>query len=88
MRTSVFTRLATVGLATMAAFALIPPATGQTPVSGGHFRRALSNDPANLDPALTSAPRRDITPGMDRFIGRALAGCGFPQLHNAARQPQ
>lgn len=54
MRTSVFTRLATVGLAAMAAFALIPPATGQTPVSGGHFRRALSNDPANLDPALTN----------------------------------
>src|SRR2546425_9462973 len=33
------------------------PATAQTPVSGGHFRRALSSDPANLDPALTNTSR-------------------------------
>lgn len=32
---------------------LSPPTIGQTPMSGGHFRRALSADPGNLDPALT-----------------------------------
>lgn len=40
-----------------AALALIQPVTAQTPVTGGHFRRALSSDPANLDPALTNTVR-------------------------------
>ena len=43
--------------ALVAALALIGPATAQPPVSGGHFRRALSSDPANLDPALTNTSR-------------------------------
>ncbi len=39
------------------AVASIQPAAAQTPVHGGHFRRALSSDPANLDPALTNTSR-------------------------------
>src|SRR5207245_145920 len=57
MRTSVFTWLAAASLAVIAAFTPIQPAAGQIPVSGGHFRRALSSDPANLDPALTNTSR-------------------------------
>jgi len=38
----------------VATFAVIGPVTAQTPVSGGHLRRALVSDPANLDPALTN----------------------------------
>lgn len=34
-----------------------PPVDAQTPIHGGHFRRALSSDPANLDPALTNTSR-------------------------------
>lgn len=34
-----------------------PAVDAQTPVYGGHFRRALSSDPANLDPAQTNTVR-------------------------------
>lgn len=50
-------RLAAACLVIVAAFTLIPGATAQSPVYGGHFRRALSSDPANLDPALTNTVR-------------------------------
>ncbi|MGH2400211.1 MAG: ABC transporter substrate-binding protein, partial [bacterium] len=43
--------------ALLAALAYIQPVTAQTPVPGGHFRRALSSDPANLDPAQTNTVR-------------------------------
>ncbi|MGH2452873.1 MAG: ABC transporter substrate-binding protein [bacterium] len=35
----------------------LPPAAAQAPIAGGHFRRMLSSDPANLDPALTNTVR-------------------------------
>src|SRR5256712_10217871 len=59
MNTSTWNRLtvAAASLAVIAAFTPIQPAAGQIPVSGGHFRRALSSDPANLDPALTNTSR-------------------------------
>ncbi len=53
-------RLAAVCLVAGVAFALIPPATAQSPVYGGHFRRALSSDPANLDPALARLIRQQV----------------------------
>ncbi|MDQ7843165.1 MAG: ABC transporter substrate-binding protein [Armatimonadota bacterium] len=39
--------------------AAVPPTMAQTPVRGGHFRRALSSDPATLDPAGTRLVRQD-----------------------------
>ena len=57
MRLLKFDRLAAACVVAVAAFALIRPATAQSPVHGGHFRRALSSDPANLDPALTNTVR-------------------------------
>jgi peptide/nickel transport system substrate-binding protein len=54
MRRSAIVSMAAITLAALAALALLQPASGQTPVSGGHFRRALSADPGNLDPALTN----------------------------------
>lgn len=33
------------------------PTAAQAPVAGGHFRRLLSSDPANLDPAQTNTVR-------------------------------
>lgn len=53
-------RFAIVCLVALAAFALIQPVTAQTPVRGGHFRRALSSDPANLDPALARLIRQQV----------------------------
>jgi peptide/nickel transport system substrate-binding protein len=40
--------------------ALAVPAAGQTPVRGGHLRRALSSDPANLDPGLARLIRQQV----------------------------
>ena len=57
MSTRMFQRLAVAAIVALTAFALIQPTTAQTPVYGGHFRRALSSDPANLDPALTNTSR-------------------------------
>src|SRR5439155_1408836 len=51
------TVVATVCLGALLSAGVIGSATAQTPVSGGHFRRALSSDPANLDPALTNTSR-------------------------------
>lgn len=60
MNTSTWNRrtvLAAVCLGALLSAGVIGSATAQTPVSGGHFRRALSSDPANLDPALTNTSR-------------------------------
>ena len=57
MNTSTWNRrtvMAAVCLGALLSAGVIGSATAQTPVSGGHFRRALSSDPANLDPALTN----------------------------------
>src|SRR5437667_12820842 len=57
MNTSTWNRrtvVATVCLGALLSAGVIGSVTAQTPVSGGHFRRALSSDPANLDPALTN----------------------------------
>src|SRR5437899_8970210 len=51
------TVMAAVCLGALLSAGVIGSATAQTPVSGGHFRRALSSDPANLDPALTNTSR-------------------------------
>jgi len=57
MRRLRVSRFAAICVVAAAAVALIQPATAQSPVYGGHFRRALSSDPANLDPALTNTVR-------------------------------
>ncbi|TMJ09056.1 MAG: hypothetical protein E6G99_03255, partial [Bacillati bacterium ANGP1] len=60
MNTSTWNRrtvVATVCLGALLSAGVIGSATAQTPLSGGHFRRALSSDPANLDPALTNTSR-------------------------------
>src|SRR2546425_9389760 len=60
MNVSTWNRLAVVAAVCMGvvvAAGAIGSAPAQTPVSGGHFRRALSSDPANLDPALTNTSR-------------------------------
>src|SRR5881628_652681 len=60
MNTSTWNRrtvVAAVCLGALLSAGVIGSATAQTPVSGGHFRRALSSDPANLDPALTNTSR-------------------------------
>ncbi len=49
-------RLAAVFLVLLLGVSL-PPAVAQQPIAGGHFRRMLSSDPANLDPALTNTVR-------------------------------
>lgn len=57
-RRSIIRRLAVLSAAgLLAALAYVVPVTAQTPVPGGHFRRALSSDPANLDPAQTNTVR-------------------------------
>lgn len=50
-------RVAAVCLMAAAMLALMRPAAAQSPVQGGHLRRALSSDPGNLDPALTNTVR-------------------------------
>ncbi len=59
MRTSTWKHPVGVILAALlvAAAAAGGPVAARAPVSGGHFRRALSSDPANLDPALTNTSR-------------------------------
>jgi len=44
----------------LVAAALAPPASPQAPIQGGHFRRALSSDPATLDPALARLIRQQV----------------------------
>src|SRR5207244_11686751 len=60
MNTSTWNRrtvVATVCLGALLSAGVIGSATAQTPVSGGHFCRALSSDPASLDPQLTNTSR-------------------------------
>lgn len=59
MGTRTFRRMTAAVIVALAA-ALAAPAAGQTPVQGGHFRRALSSDPANLDPALARLIRQQV----------------------------
>jgi peptide/nickel transport system substrate-binding protein len=54
------TRAAAACALTLATFGLIGPVTAQTPIQGGHFRRALSSDPATLDPALARLIRQQV----------------------------
>ncbi|HET6947972.1 MAG TPA: ABC transporter substrate-binding protein [bacterium] len=60
MSTRMFQRLAAAAIVALTALALIQPPMGQTPVYGGHFRRALSSDPAILDPALARLIRQQV----------------------------
>jgi len=55
-----FNRLTLACVAIVAAVGWIQPATAQTPIQGGHFRRALSSDPATLDPALARLIRQQV----------------------------
>lgn len=60
MRTIWSRRLAAVCVAALVAVALVQPVTAQGPIVGGHFRRSLSSDPANLDPGLARLIRQQV----------------------------